>query len=189
MLDPRGEEKNLTNNARRYLQRIGNSWYVRVKVPRKLQALFKNTHIRRALGTRDLDRANELKWAHIKAIKASFAKAARGPVPAGKLDPHTEDARKYREALIEVRAEGADDQIEVLEDFAVDYAQELERKIGDENVRATGTLSPPRRRRFCPSCSTLGSKERTTRRRPRTSIARRWETSLPSSRATGCRLM
>ena len=166
----------MSNNARRYLQCIGNSWYVRVKVPRKLQALFNNTHVRKALGTRDLDKANELKWAHIKAIKASFAKALRDPVPAGKVDPHTEEARKYREALIGARMEGDDDQVEVLEDFAVDYAQALEAKMGDEKRAKEwydlATAPTP----LLPSCSTGGSKARTTSQQPRSNIARRWPT-------------
>lgn len=115
-----------------HLQKLGHSWYVRVKVPRKLQALLKNTHVRKALGTRDLDRANELKWSFVKAIKADFARLLKAPVTVGKSDPHAEEARKYREALIDARAEGEDVQVEVMEDFAVEFAQELERKTGDE---------------------------------------------------------
>ncbi len=40
-----------------YLQRLGQSWYIRVKVPAALQGRVGNTLIRRALGTRDLDEA------------------------------------------------------------------------------------------------------------------------------------
>jgi len=84
----------LSNNATRYLQRLGHTWFVRVKVPRKLQALVNNTHIRKALGTRDLDKANELKWGYVKAIKASFVRIARGPVPEGKPDPLAVEAKR-----------------------------------------------------------------------------------------------
>lgn len=38
-----------------FLQRLGHSWYVRVKVPRESQAAIGNTHFRKARGTRDLD--------------------------------------------------------------------------------------------------------------------------------------
>lgn len=53
-----------------YLQRLGQSWYLRVKVPRALQARVGNTHIRRALGTRDLDEAVRLKWPALAQIRA-----------------------------------------------------------------------------------------------------------------------
>ena len=54
---------------RLYLQQLGKSWYLRIKVPVALQATVGNTHIRRALGTRDLDEANRRKWpalAHVR---------------------------------------------------------------------------------------------------------------------------
>lgn len=66
----------------RYLQRLGQSWYVRVKVPAGLQAQVHNTHIRRALGTQDLDEADRRKWPAVAAIRAEFDRL-RGlaPVP------------------------------------------------------------------------------------------------------------
>ncbi|MEH6421266.1 DUF6538 domain-containing protein [Pseudomonas sp. CGJS7] len=53
-----------------YLQRLGQSWYLRVKVPRALQGHVGNTHLRRALGTRDLDEALRLKWPALAQIRA-----------------------------------------------------------------------------------------------------------------------
>lgn len=53
-----------------YLQRLGQSWYVRVKVPAALQGRVGNTHIRRALGTRDLDEAVRRKWSALAQIRA-----------------------------------------------------------------------------------------------------------------------
>jgi len=53
-----------------YLQRLGQSWYVRVKVPAALQGRVGNTHIRRALGTRDLDEAVRRKWSALATIRA-----------------------------------------------------------------------------------------------------------------------
>ena len=63
-----------------YLQRLGQSWYVRVKVPATLQSRVRNTHIRRALGTRDLDEAVRRKWAAIAQVRAYFDSVA-GSLP------------------------------------------------------------------------------------------------------------
>lgn len=63
--------------SKRYLQRLGNRWYVRVKVPRALQGRLKNTHIRRALGTGDLAEANRLKWAALAKIQSELERLRR----------------------------------------------------------------------------------------------------------------
>ena len=122
----------MSNHAKRYLQRLGQSWYVRVKVPKNLQAVIRNTHVRKALGTRDLDKANELKWGYIKAIKASFVRLAKGPVPAGKPDPLADEARRWREALQDLRADGGGDALQINEELAADRAREIEEETGDE---------------------------------------------------------
>lgn len=67
-----------------YLQRLGQSWYLRVKVPRALQRQVGNTHIRRALGTRDLDEAVRRKWAALAQVQAylqALPAAQAGPRP------------------------------------------------------------------------------------------------------------
>lgn len=69
----------------RYLQQLGHSWYLRVKVPPGLQITLRNTHIRRALRTRDLDEANRRKWPALAQLRAFFDALAAGatiePVP------------------------------------------------------------------------------------------------------------
>lgn len=59
-------------SKKRYLQQLGQSWYVRVKVPAELQPQLRNTHIRRALGTSDLDEADRRKWLAVMSIRAEF---------------------------------------------------------------------------------------------------------------------
>ncbi|HEL3814881.1 TPA: tyrosine-type recombinase/integrase [Stenotrophomonas maltophilia] len=63
----------------RYLQRLGHSWYVRIKVPTALRGIVKGTHIRRALNTRDLDDANRRKWAVISQVHEHFQAQASNP--------------------------------------------------------------------------------------------------------------
>ena len=68
----------------RYLQRLGQSWYVRIKVPAALRDRVQNTHIRRALGTRDLDEAVRRKWGTCGSKGALPISGSRGarPMPA-----------------------------------------------------------------------------------------------------------
>ena len=63
----------------RYLQRLGHSWYVRIKVPTALRGIVKSTHIRRALNTRDLDEANRRKWAVVAQVHEHFQAQASNP--------------------------------------------------------------------------------------------------------------
>lgn len=121
-------------NPYRYLQRVGQSWYVRVRVPPALQQAVGQTHIRKALGTRDLDQANVLKWGIVKEIKAHLQKLRTHATLAPAAAPNGNDelARRYRQALIEAREEGDDGQVETLEDFAADTAREIEEQAGGD---------------------------------------------------------
>lgn len=76
-----------------YLQRLGHSWYLRVKVPSALQGRLGATHIRRALGTRDLDEAVRRKWPALARIRAYLDQLSTGaappslsPVPGSAID-------------------------------------------------------------------------------------------------------
>jgi integrase len=69
-----------------YLQRLGQSWYLRVKVPAALQGRVGNTHIRRALKTRDLDEAVRRKWAALAQVQAYLeALAGNHQLPAASM--------------------------------------------------------------------------------------------------------
>jgi len=63
--------------ATSYLQRLGDRWYVRVKVPRVLQGRLNNTHVRRALGTSDLAEANRRKWPVVARIQGELERIRR----------------------------------------------------------------------------------------------------------------
>src|SRR4051812_40913978 len=109
----------------RYLQRIGQSYYVRVRVPPSLQAAAGGaTHIRKALHTRDLDVATRRKWSMVEAIKAGLERLRN-------RDPDRETAQTYREQLRKLREEGHHDQAEVIEDFAVEKASKIEQQTGN----------------------------------------------------------
>ena len=72
---------------RLYLQQLGLSWYLRVKVPLPLQSKVGNTHIRRALGTRDLDEANRRKWRALAQVHEYFDALSTGDTTQRLPDP------------------------------------------------------------------------------------------------------
>lgn len=57
-------------NKSHCLQQLGQSWYIRIKIPAALRGRVGNTHIRRALHTRDLDEANRRKWPALAQVRA-----------------------------------------------------------------------------------------------------------------------
>lgn len=114
----------------KYLQKLGHSWYVRIKVPPALQKLAGNTHIRRALHTRSLDEANVLKWPVIARIKRELEQLKRS-------DPEGTKAQLYRDQITEARNAGDHLSAETLELLAVDDAEKLHEATGSlEKARA-----------------------------------------------------
>jgi len=111
-------------NSTRYLQKIGHSWYVRVKVPKSLQEIVGNTHIRRALHTRDLDKANHLKWAMVAIIKAELNRI-KG------YDPLNLKAHQYRQEIRKAFENENYDLVDTLEDVAVEEAEKIEANTGN----------------------------------------------------------
>lgn len=67
-------------SKRHYLQQLGQSWYIRIKVPAALRGRVGNTHIRRALHTRDLDEANRRKWPALAQIRAYLDSLESGTI-------------------------------------------------------------------------------------------------------------
>lgn len=112
------------SSLHRYLQKIGLSYYVRVKVPKSLQEVVGNTHIRRALHTRDLDTANRMKWQHVEVIKA-YLNRLKG------LDPLNIKAQKFRESIRQSLVKGNYEEAEELKLIAVDGAEKIEEETGN----------------------------------------------------------
>ena len=110
-------------NSTTYLQRLGHSWYVRIKVPRNLQACIGNTHIRQALHTRDLNEANRLKWKYIEAIKSRLRRLEG-------LSPSESSTQGWRESIQKALSEDNHELAETLELVATDKAEEIHEKTG-----------------------------------------------------------
>jgi integrase len=102
----------------KYLQRLHLSYYVRIKVPPSLQERVGNTHIRRALHTRNLEEANQLKWPMIARIKRELEKLKSA-------DPDGIKAGLYRDAIKEAKeAEDYNSEV-ILTELAAEHAEQV----------------------------------------------------------------
>lgn len=115
---------NGSTNQLRYLQRVGHSWYARVKVPKSLQGIVGVTHIRKALHTRDLDEANRRKWKVVEAIKSQLSRL-KG------LDASNQLAEQFRRDIRKAFEEDKHELVEALESVALDEAKKMVEKTGD----------------------------------------------------------
>lgn len=120
-------------NPDQYLQKVGNTYYARVKVPRTLQRTVKQTHLRRSLKTSSRAEANLRKHAVVSEIKAELA-ALRSNPPADGIPFSLAEARAFRAQLEQVRLHGDDDEVETLEIAASDFAERMERLHGTERA-------------------------------------------------------
>jgi integrase len=109
----------------RYLQRLGYSWYVRVTIPPSLRQHFNGqTHVRRALHTKDLDEANARKWSAVALIKKEFSRL-KG------LTVNDSLAARLRAHIRLAERDGHYEQAEILEDCAVEEAEKIEKQSGN----------------------------------------------------------
>ena len=117
----------------RYLKRIGEKWYVNVRVPRTLEKQLGTSHIRRTLGTGDLTQANRLKLKHVAEIKAQLAALAHQrsqglPLLRGLT---LADAAAMRQDILDARRRGDEVSAEHVEFEASDLAYKIEELHGE----------------------------------------------------------
>ena len=119
----------------KFLQRRGQSWYVRVRVPVALQEKVGNTHLRRALGTQDKREAERRKWRVVAELKAHLEHLRQHgvPPPTRGTKPHGPHGhpRAYAEQIRRLREEGDHDTAEGIEMMAWEAADEIEAKSGE----------------------------------------------------------
>ena len=118
-----------------YLKKIGHTWYVSVRVPRTLEKIAGNTHIRRSLQTRDRAEANRRKHALVGQIKAELERMRKVPSSSDAIPITFASARAFRADLIELEESGREDAKEAIEHLAIDTAEEIERLHGPEKAK------------------------------------------------------
>lgn len=113
-----------------YLQRVGGTYYARVRVPRTLEKYVGQTHLRKSLGTGDRATANRLKHSVVGSIKAELAQLRSNPTERASHGISFTDALQWKASL--KAAEQADDdrQAAVIRDLIHDKAGEHERLHG-----------------------------------------------------------
>lgn len=80
-------------SPKQYLERHGNQWRVRVKVPSEVVPIIGKTKLIHPLHTDSLKEANERKWPVVAAFQAQIAEARKA---LGSGDPLTTEALQYR---------------------------------------------------------------------------------------------
>lgn len=120
-------------NPDQYLRKIGNTYYARVRVPRTLERIIKQTHLQRSLKTSSRSEANLRKHAVVAELKAELAAFRTNP-PAEDSPFSFADARAIREQLERLRAEGDDEQVLTMELATSDFAEQVERLHGTERA-------------------------------------------------------
>jgi len=123
-------------NPDQYLQKVGGTYYARVRVPRTLEKYTGQTHIRRTLETGDRAEANRRKHAVVGTIKADLERLRKAPTGPLERGISFADAKLWREDL--KAAELADDEGErhdIIHDAAINKAEELERLYGTDKAK------------------------------------------------------
>ncbi len=121
-------------NPDQYLQKVGGTYYARVRVPRTLEKFINQSHIRKSLETGDKKEANLRKHMVVGKIKAELVRLRKSP-PSDDRGISFADAKVWRDELI--AAEKLDDEGErafIIRDLVVDQATELERLLGTEKA-------------------------------------------------------
>lgn len=123
-----------TSNPDQYLQRVGGTWYARVRVPRTLEKYVGQSHLRRTLGTGDKATANRLKHAIVGRIKGELAHMRTNSAGHSTKGIALSHALNWRESLRAAEAAGDDEQAYTIRGVLEEKASELERLHGIENA-------------------------------------------------------
>lgn len=116
-------------NPDQFLQLIGGTFYARVRVPRSLEKVVGQTHLRQSLKTGNKAEANRLKHRVVADLKAAIEAYRKDPVKPGQPGLTLAEARVFREELQRLREsprEEDEDKAATLELVASDIAEKVE---------------------------------------------------------------
>lgn len=121
------------SNPDQYLQKVGNTYYARVRVPRTLEKYVGQTHVRRSLQTSSRAEANLKKHFAVASIKAELAELRKTPAGEGSGLSFA-DARAIRDQLEALRAADEDEKANDIENVVIEHAEKLEALYGREQA-------------------------------------------------------
>lgn len=116
-------------NPDQHLQLVGGTYYARVRVPRTLEKVIGQTHLRESLKTGSKAEANRLKHDVVASLKSRIALYRRDPVKSPEHGLTLADARAFREQLQELREshrEEDEEHASTLEQVASELAEKVE---------------------------------------------------------------
>lgn len=123
-------------NPDQYLQKVGGTYYARVRVPRTLEQYTGQSHIRRTLETGDRAVANGRKHAVVGRIKAELSALRKSPRNLDERGISFAEAKEWREELRAAEDAGDDgEQHTVVHDLVIDKAEQLERLYGPAKAK------------------------------------------------------
>ena len=122
-------------NPDQYLQKVGGTYYARVRVPRTLEKYVGQTHLRRSLETGDRSEANRRKHAVVGKLKAELEKLRKAPDSSKERGITFADAKEWREELSALEATGDEYTHTELSMAATDKAEEIERLFGHDKAK------------------------------------------------------
>ena len=122
-------------NPDQYLQKVGGTYYARVRVPRTLEKYVGQTHLRRSLETGERAEANRRKHAVVGKLKAELERLRKAPQKSKERGIGFVDAKEWREAAAQLEAAGDYEGVADLSLVAADQAAEVERLYGFERAK------------------------------------------------------
>jgi hypothetical protein len=114
-------------NPDQYLQKVGGTYYARVRVPRTLEKYVGQTHIRKSLQTGDKPEANRRKHAVVGRLKGELEALKRSPRKPEERGISFAEAREWRDDLIAAEAAAdhgdPDGKLGTLQGLVIDKAE------------------------------------------------------------------
>jgi integrase len=121
-------------NPDQYLQKVGGTYYARVRVPRTLEKYTGQTHIRRTLETGDRAEANRRKHVVVGRIKGELESLRREPAKPEDHGISFAEARRWREDFLAAERAQDSELHESIQGLVIDKAEQLERLYGTEKA-------------------------------------------------------
>jgi integrase len=121
-------------NPDQYLQKVGGTYYARVRVPRTLEKYTGQTHIRRTLETGERAEANRRKHAVVGKIKGELERLRRNPQKVEERGISFAEAKEWREDLLAAEKAQDSELHESIQGLVIDKAEQLERLYGTDKA-------------------------------------------------------
>ena len=123
------------SNPDQYLQKVGGTYYARVRVPRTLEKYINQSHIRKSLQTGDRSEANRRKHAVVGKIKAELERIRKAPQTAKVRGISFADANEWRDAAAQLEAEGNNYNLQEHSLLVTSKAEEIEQLYGFDKAK------------------------------------------------------